>query len=138
MAARTEPMPGNFYSFNLEIEVRIKGNVEIGYKAMCFSNPISGQVRWGTLTVPDPNVVRVPWIDDEQNGLDSRKLERPEDALGAEGSIGDLRLQFERILELSQNQKFVVYALYCPEKNIRLAYGFERRIFQAAGTERPK
>ena len=94
MAAPAEPIPGNFYSFNVEIEVKIKGVVEVGYRVQCFRNPSSGQVRWGTLTVPDPNVTRVRWTDDERNGLDSRKLEKPEDALGAEGSIGDLRLQF--------------------------------------------
>jgi hypothetical protein len=130
MTAPDELPPGTFYWFNFQIEVRIKGVVEVGYQAKCFKNPTSGQLRWGTLTLADPGVVKVPWTDNEQNGLGSRKLEKPEDALGAEGSIGDLRLQFERILELSQNQKFVVYALYCPEKNIRLAYGFERRIFQ--------
>ena len=130
MTAPIKPILGNFYSFNFVIAVKINGIVEIGYRAECFRNPISGEVRWGTLTVPDPGVSKVSWIDDEHNGLASRKLQKPEDALGAEGSIGGLRLQFERILQLSQNQKFVVYALYCPDKNIRLAYGFEQRIFK--------
>jgi hypothetical protein len=42
--------------------------------------------------------------------------------------IGDMRLRFEKVLDLGQNQ--IVYALYCPEKNIRLAYGFDRLIFE--------
>lgn len=48
MPAPAEPMPGNFYSFNLEMAVKIKAIVEVGYKAECFRNPSSGQVRWGT------------------------------------------------------------------------------------------
>jgi hypothetical protein len=71
--------------------------------------------------------LRIDWIDDERRGLTNRKLAKPEDALGAEGRIGDMHLRFERILDLGRNQ--VVFALYCPEKNIRLAYGFARAIF---------
>jgi hypothetical protein len=134
MTAPTEPIPGNFYSFNFVIEVTIKGVVHTGYKVECFRNPTSGEVRWGTLTINDPGVVKVLWMDDQQNGLASRKLEKPEDALGAEGSVGNLRLQFERILQLSRN--FVVYALYSRDRNIRLAYGFERRIFESRVPER--
>ena len=77
---------------------------------------------------PDPAKCRVPWIDDEKLGFISRMLARPEDALGTEGRIGDMNLSFEKILDLGQNQ--VVYALHCPEKNIRLAYGFARAIFK--------
>jgi hypothetical protein len=124
-------LPWNFYLFNFVIEVKIRGVVEIGYRAKCFDLGSRGR-RWGTLTMPEPGILKVPWIDDERNGLSSRKLEKPEDALGSEGSIGDLRLRFERILQVSPNQLFVVFALYCPEKDIRTAYGFERRIFRPA------
>ncbi len=131
MAAEDTPLRETFYLFNFEMEVTIRGVVETAYRAQCF-NLASGQQRWGTLTMPEPGIIKAQWIDDERNGLSSRKLDKPEDALGAEGSIGDLRLRFERILQVSPNKQFVVFALYCPERNIRVAYGFERRIFPSA------
>jgi hypothetical protein len=78
--------------------------------------------------LPNPAKARATWIDDEQRGIASRTLTNVEDVLGAEGKIGDMHLRFEKVLDLGQNQ--VVYALFCPEKNIRLAYGFDRRVFE--------
>lgn len=77
---------------------------------------------------PDPSKARVPWIDDNQRGLTRRTLASVEDVLGAEGTIGGKLIRFERILDLGHNQ--VVYALYCPTENFRMAYGFDRLIVE--------
>ncbi len=37
-------------------------------------------------------------------------------------------MHFERVFDLGRNQ--VVYALYCPTHNFRMAYGFDRLIFE--------
>lgn len=122
-----EPVPGNFHRFEFFIQLKIGDTVHIGSPKVAIRNSVTGVVRWGATPewqYPGPNHLQIPWVDDERNGLTSRKLERPEDILGAEGRIGDMRLSFERILDLGRN--VVVYALYAPEKNIRLAYGFNR------------
>ncbi len=123
--------PGNFYSFDFFIEVQLREIVNIGYPKVPLRDMTSGNIRWGSKmewSWPDPSKPRQCWIDDEQAGLAQRRLEQPEDALGAEGRIGDMRLRFEQILDLGENQ--IVYALYCPDKQIRLAYGFNRLLFE--------
>jgi hypothetical protein len=138
-AARPQPgvapqrrlFPGNFYEFEFFIELKIGDVVHIGYPKAALTENSTGRVRWGSKiewSWPDPNKCRVAWIDDEQRGFTHRILRTAEDALGAEGQIGDMRLRFEKILDLGKNQ--IVYALYCPEKNIRLAYGFARTVFE--------
>ncbi len=125
-------LSGSFYSFEFFIELKINNVVHIGYPKVCVRDVISGAMRWGSKldwSWPDPAKPRAGWIDDEQRGFANRTPQKPEDAIGAEGRIGDMHLRFERILEFGKNQ--VVYALYCPEKNIRLAYGFDRTIFEA-------
>ena len=42
--------------------------------------------------------------------------------------IGGKLMHFERVFDLGRNQ--VVYALYCPTHNFRMAYGFDRLIFE--------
>ncbi len=131
MAGTSDQVPGNFYSFEFFIELKINDVVHLGHPTVCLTNMCSGVVRWGPSIdwlLPDPKKRRVPWVDDEQNGFANRTLLKPEDALGAEGSIGNMRLRFEQILDLGRN--VVVYALYCPEKDIRLAYGFNRQVFE--------
>jgi hypothetical protein len=131
-AAQGTPLPGNFYSFEFFIELTLGDAVHLGYPKFCIRYTSTGLVRWGSKIEwawPDPAKRRIAWLDDEHKGLKNKSLTTPDDALGAEGAIGDMRLRFERILDYGKNQ--IVYALYCPEKNIRLAYGFDRGIFQA-------
>jgi hypothetical protein len=128
---KPELVPGNFYSFEFFIELKIQDVVHLGYPKVCTRDTSTGRTRWGSNVEwawPNPAKAHVAWIDDEQRGITSRTLASVEDVLGAEGKIGDMRLRFEKILDLGQNQ--IVYALYCPEKNIRLAYGFDRRVFE--------
>jgi hypothetical protein len=124
-------LTGNFYSFEFFIELKINDVAHIGYPKFAVRDITTGAVRWGSKldwSWPNPAKLRAAWMDDEQRGFTNRTLQKPEDAVGAEGRIGDMHLRFERILEFGQNQ--IVYALYCPEKNIRLAYGFDRTIFE--------
>jgi hypothetical protein len=105
--------------------------VHLGSPKVRRRDQLNRTERWGDpldWCWPNPNQRRVAWVDDERHGLTQRTLARAEDALGAEGSLGDLHLRFERILELGRNQ--VVYALYSPEKNRWLAYGFDRTLFE--------
>ncbi|RXH57755.1 hypothetical protein [Granulicella sibirica] len=122
-------VPGNFYQFEFYIDLEIKGVVHIGYPKICIRT--SHAIRWGSTTqwsYPTEGQSRIRWVDDPERGLATRNLEHIEDALGAEGRIGDMRLRFEKVLDLGDN--VIVYALFCPEKNIRLAYGFDRIIFE--------
>jgi|SRR6516162_2433125 len=130
-----EPRPdlvaGNFYSFDFFIELKINDVVHLGYPKVCIRDMMTGELRWGSRAdwaFPDPAKLRAAWTDDEQRGFTKTTIAKPDDAIGAEGRIGDMHLRFEKILELGRNQ--IVYALYCPEKNIRLAYGFGRTIFE--------
>ena len=128
---KPELVPGNFFSFEFFIELKIGDVVHLGYLKVCLRDTSTGTVRWGSKvdwSWPDPNKLRIAWVDDEQRGLSGRTLASVEDALGAEGTIGDMRLRFEKILDLGRNQ--IVYALYCPERDIRLAYGFDRCAFE--------
>ena len=128
---RVTAVPGNFYSFEFFIELKSGDVVHVGYPKICVRDQTTGAVRWGSKIEwawPDPAKRRVAWVDHEDRGLQSRTLAMPEDALGAEGMIGDTHFRFEKILDLGKNQ--IVYALYCAEKKIRLAYGFDRHVFE--------
>ena len=125
-----EFVPGSFFTFEFYIELKIADVVHFGYPKVPIRDTSTGKVRWGSKVewmFPDPAQLRIAWIDDEKRGVAHRKFTGIEDVLGAEGKVGDMHLRFERILDAGKNQ--VVYALYCPEKNIRLAYGFDRTIF---------
>lgn len=131
VAPRPDLIPGNFFSFEFFIELKIGDVVRVGYPKVCIRDTSTGVLRWGSKAEwswPDPSKMRIAWVDDEQRGLSQRTLASVEDVLGAEGKIGDMRLRFEKILDLGRSQ--IVYALYCPEKNIRLAYGFDRLAFE--------
>lgn len=134
--AKTKDLvPGNFYSFEFFLEIPVAGQFHAGVPTVCIRTPEG--TRWGSHVEwcwPDPSKRHIRWVDDPVRGISSRTLASPEDILGAEGSIGDMRLRFERILDWGKNQ--IVYALYCPEKNIRLAYGFSVDLFKA--TPRPE
>lgn len=128
---RMNLVPGNFYSFDFFIELKINDVVHVGYPKVCIRDMKTGELRWGSRAdwaFPDPAKPRAAWTDDEQRGFTKITPAKPEDPIGAESRIGDMHLCFERILELGRNQ--IVYALYSPEKNIRLAYGFDRTIFE--------
>jgi hypothetical protein len=68
--------------------------------------------------------LQIDWVDDPERGIGARHIERPEDMLGAEGMLQVHRFRFERILDLGNN--VVVYALFNPDKQMRMAYGFNR------------
>lgn len=126
-----ELVPGNFFAFEFFIELKLGDSVHIGYPSVPTRDMTTKLVRWGSKlewSWPDPSKARAPWIDDVQRGLAKRTLVNVEDALGAEGMIGDKPMRFERILFLGRNQ--VVYALHCPTQNFRIAYGFDRVIFE--------
>jgi hypothetical protein len=126
---KADLVPGNFYQFEFYIDLEIKGVVHVGYPKICIRT--SDAIRWGSTTqwsYPSEGQDKVPWIDDPEYGLGPRNLVHVEDALGAEGRIGDMRLRFEKVLDLGDN--VIVYSLFCPEKNIRLAYGFHRQAFE--------
>jgi len=118
-----------FCPLEVFVELPINGATHVGYPS--FPLQISSGVRWGPKVEwswPDPAKPRVLWIDDEYMGLAKRSLRSPEDALGAKGKIGQMRVIFESILDAGKHQ--IVYALYCPEKDMRLAYSFARSVFE--------
>jgi len=126
-ARPAELIPGNFFQFEFFIELVIGERLLLGLPKVCIRNTQTQEISWGSSLEwawPNPAKTRVRWTDDEERGVNRKTLDNPEDILGAEGSLGDMRLRFERILHAGNNQ--IVYALYCPEKNIRLAYGFAR------------
>jgi hypothetical protein len=87
-------------------------------------------LRWATpikLCSPDPAIPRMTWIDDPKRGLSQRVLACPEDLLGAEGSIGKNGFRFEKILQKTKNQ--VVYSLFRPDNQTRMAYEVPAEIF---------
>jgi hypothetical protein len=129
--SKPDLVPGNFLAFEFFIELKLRDQVHLGYPKVPTRNMMTKLVRWGSKlewSWPDPSKARVPWIDDEQRGVAQRTLESVEDVLGAEGTIGGKLMRFEKILDLGQNQ--VVYALHCPAQNFRIAYGFDRLIFE--------
>ena len=129
--SKPDLVPGNFLSFEFFIEFKVGDRVHIGYPKVATRNTTTQEVRWGSKlewSWPDPSKARVPWIDDDQRGLAHRTLASVEDVLGAEGTIGGKLLRFERILDLGHNQ--VVYALYCPKENFRMAYGLDRLVVE--------
>ena len=122
-------VPGNFYVFEFFIEVQLDDAEHLG--CPCSAIETDDGIRWGSKiewVVPDPSKPRARWVDGLRNGLTSRTLKSPEDALGAEGTIGDMHVRFESILDAGKNQ--IVYALYCPERDIRMAFGFARSMFE--------
>jgi hypothetical protein len=122
-----EPIPGNFLLFEMFLQVPIGGALHIGSPKVAIRNMNGGEVRWGAkmeLAFPGPNSVKAPWVDDAERGIAVRQIAKPEDILGAEGSIGEHQFRFERILDLGAN--VVVYSLLNLEKQFRLAYGFNR------------
>jgi hypothetical protein len=126
-----ELYPGRFFSFELFIALELGDTVHLGYPKVPFRDISTGVVRWISpveWSWPDPKKARMKWIDDPERGIGARTLERVEDVLGAEGMLGERFCRFERVLEVGQNQ--VVYALYCPKMDARLAYGFDRSIFE--------
>jgi len=129
--SKPELVPGNFLTFEFFIELKVGDVVHLAYPKVALRDMISKQVRWGSKAEwswPDPSKLRIPWIDDGQRGLMGRTLASPEDALGAEGTVGGKILRFEQILDLGHNQ--IVYALFCPAENFRMAYGFDRLIVE--------
>jgi hypothetical protein len=129
-------VPGNYFSFELFIEITIGGTTHLGYPKRAIRDvgkrpPV---VVWGSpaqLVWPNPAILRVPWIDDPKRGLTGRAMTSPEDFLGAEGTLGDKRYRFEKILDAGKNQ--VVYSLFCDQNRTRIAYGFSRDLFKVAG-----
>jgi hypothetical protein len=126
-AAPPEGVPGNFFSFKFLLILKI-GEVEyVGSPSYPMRDSSPAGVRWIVKTherYAGNDMLRMEWKDDERHGIRGRTVEAPEDLLSVEGLVGDMRLRFERILPSGPN--VVVYALYCPEKNIRVAYGFFR------------
>jgi hypothetical protein len=122
-----ELVPGNFFLFEMFLLVSIAGKVHIGSPKVPIRNTLTGEVRWGSKpqhSYPQPDSVQIPWLDDPERGIGARQIAKPEDMLGAEGRLGDHRFRFERILDLGRN--VVVYALLNPDKQTRMAYGFNR------------
>jgi hypothetical protein len=122
---KPEPYPGNFLSFDFLIEIKIGGSVHIGYPKLPLRDMLTREVRWGTKAKV---MSTIPWVDDPERGFTGRVLAGAEDALGAEGTLSDKRLRFERILNLGEG--VVVYAIHCPAENFRMAYGFNRDVFE--------
>jgi hypothetical protein len=109
------------------LQVSIAGKVHIRSPRVPIRNTMSGEVRWGSKLEhmhPGPNSAQIPWVDDPERGIGGRQIGKPEDMLGAEGKLGEHRFRFEKILDLGKN--VVVYALLNPDKQIRMAYGFEQ------------
>jgi hypothetical protein len=122
-----ERVPGNFYRFEMFLQVPIDGTVHIGSPKVPIRDARSGEVSWASKLehlYPGPNSVQIPWIDHPERGISAREIRKPEDILGAEGRLGEHRFRFERILELGRS--VVVYALLNPDKQMRMAYGFNR------------
>lgn len=125
-------VPGNYYSFEMFIEIAIGGKTYLGYPKLAIRDigktpPV---IRWGSspkLAWPNPAIPRAPWIDVPNKGLGGRTITSPEDVLGAEGMVGNKRCRFEQILEVGKNQ--VVFSLFCPQDQTRIAYGFSRDMF---------
>jgi hypothetical protein len=132
-SASQELLPGRYYSFKLFIDITVNGNRHLGYAKQAIRDigktpPV---IRWGSsmeLSWPSPEIPHARWIDDPKSGLLGRTITSPEDFLGAEGTIGDKRYRFEQILDLGKNQ--VVFSLFRPENQTRIAYGFSREIFE--------
>lgn len=130
------PIPGNYYFFELLIEITVGGVVHLGLPKRALHNvgknpPV---LQWGTpieLACPLPSTPRVRWIDDPIIGVSRRPLTAPEDWLGAEGIFGGRKYRFEQILHKGKNQ--VVYSLFNPDTSSRIAYGFPLTIFARAG-----
>jgi hypothetical protein len=128
-----ERIPGNFYFFEMFIEIAIDGRTHLGYPKQAIRDigktpPV---IRWGSspkLSWPNPAIPHVPWIDVPNKGLAGRTIASPEDVLGAEGIVGNKHYRFDQILDVGKNQ--VVFSLFCPENQTRMAYGFSLEVFR--------
>lgn len=134
MCETTPParVPGNFYFFKMFIEITIDGKAYVGCPKQAIRDigktpPV---VRWGSpveLAWPNPAFPRVLWVDEPFKGLAGRNICSAEDLLGAEGTVGGKKCCFESILDVGKNQ--VVFSLFCPQDQTRMAYGFPRQMF---------
>src|ERR1700748_3723434 len=62
------PVPGNFFYFEVFIELKLGGAVYIGYPKVAIRSS-NNEVRWGSkmeFSWPDPSKPHVPWIDDPE------------------------------------------------------------------------
>ena len=130
--ASPEAPPGNYYFFELFLEITLCGLTHLGYpkQALLNTSTTPPVLRWGSplkLSWPDPAIRRLRWIDDPVRGLSTRIITSPEDLLGVVGLFGDKQYRFEKILQALKNE--VVYSLVCDENQTRIAYGFSRDLF---------
>jgi hypothetical protein len=120
-------IPGNYFRFEVLLELTLGDKVHIGIPADAFRDPSTLNVRWGCRTdfiMPGATFPRGPWVDDPVLGIAQRKVSSPEDLLGAQGTFGGRHYRFEKILTSGPN--VVVYSLYDPKGGTRTAYGFLR------------
>jgi hypothetical protein len=134
-AIKREPdRPGNYYFFEVFIEITVGGVTYLGYPQQAIRDvgktpPV---IRWFSppkVSLRDPAIRRVRWIDVPKKGLSGRTLTSPVDLLGAEGLFGDKKYRFEQILHATKYQ--VVYSLFCDENQSRIAYAFPCELFSA-------
>src|ERR1039458_2588109 len=110
-----ERVPGNFYFFEMFIEIAIDGATHLGYpkQAIRDTGKTPPVIRWGSplkLSWPNPTIPRVPWIDVPTKGLSGRTITSPEDMLGAEGMVGNKSYRFDQIVGAAKNQ--LVFSLF--------------------------
>src|SRR5579863_8731023 len=138
MSAKSTPasapalLPGNFYFFECFLMLNIGDASYLCYPKHAIADVSTKPptIRWATplkLCLPKPEIPRMVWIDDPKRGLSQRALTCPEDVLGAEGSIGKNAFRFEKILQKTKNQ--VVYSLFRPDNQTRMAYALPVEIF---------
>jgi hypothetical protein len=125
-------LPGNFYFFECFLMLKIGEASYLCYpkQAIFDVGTKPPTLRWATpmkLCLPDPAIPRMTWIDDTKRGLSQRALTCPEDVLGTEGTIGKNRFVFEKILQKTKNQ--IVYSLFRPDNQTRMAYALPVDIF---------
>jgi hypothetical protein len=133
-----ERVPGNFYFSKMFVEITIDGKAYVGCPKQAIRVRGIGEtptvVRWGSpveLAWPNRTFPRVRWVDEPSKGVAGKNLASPEDLLGAEGTIEDKKCYFERILDVGQHQ--IVFSLFFPKDQFRMAYGFSRQIFESGG-----
>ncbi len=131
-----QDLPGNYFFFELFIEISVGGVSYLGYPKQAIRDlgctpPV---LRWASpikLAYPDPAVPRLPWIDDPITGLLQRTINSPEDVLGSEGLVGGRKYRFEKILQETKGQ--IVYSLFNDASKTRIAYAFSREMFRDRG-----
>ncbi len=125
-------LPGNFYFFKFFLILKLGEASYICYpkQAILDVGTKPPALRWGTpleLCTPKAEIPRIDWIDDPKRGLSQRILTCPEDVLGAEGFVGKSRFRFEKVLQKTKNQ--VVFSLFRPDNQTRMAYALPVEIF---------